>query len=69
MDRCARVKATTGAIAILLVLDAICQPHMPVVHAVGYRVVHPGAKLNRHQLITAEVLRDLQEAQAFAPFA
>jgi acetate kinase len=29
--------------------------------------VHPGAKLHRHQLITPEVMRDLEEAVVFAP--
>ncbi len=67
LNRRDEVKATTAAIAIPLILDAICESHMPAVQAVGYRIVHPGAKLNTHQLITAEVLRDLEEAQAFAP--
>jgi acetate kinase len=40
---------------------------MPAVEAVGYRVVHPGAKLTAHQRITDEVLRDLEKAVAFAP--
>jgi acetate kinase len=34
---------------------------------VGYRVVHPGAKLDRHVRITDEVMRDLEEAVVFAP--
>jgi acetate kinase len=37
------------------------------VDAVGYRVVHPGAKLDRHQRITPEVMKDLEEAVVFAP--
>ena len=40
---------------------------LPKVEAVGYRVVHPGAKLNGHQRITAHVLDELREARAFAP--
>ena len=40
---------------------------MPPIDAVGYRVVHPGALLHRHQRITAEVLQDLEQAVAFAP--
>ena len=40
---------------------------MPRVDAVGYRVVHPGAKLDRHVRITDEVMRDLEEAVVFAP--
>jgi acetate kinase len=50
-----------------LVLDAVTEPIMPTVDAVGYRVVHPGAKLHEHQKITAQVLSDLEEAVVFAP--
>jgi len=62
-----RVQAESLVEAMRLIFDAVCAPHMPVVQAVGYRVVHPGATLDRHQRITAEVLRDLQQAAAFAP--
>jgi acetate kinase len=34
---------------------------------VGYRVVHPGARLDRHQRITDKVLQDLDQAVVFAP--
>ncbi|MGA7316137.1 MAG: hypothetical protein WBX22_19450 [Silvibacterium sp.] len=61
------VKAATPADAMRLVLDAVCEPGMPAVQAVGYRVVHPGAKLHEHQRITAQVLSDLEEAVVFAP--
>lgn len=61
------VKAATPEQAMRLILDAVCEPRMPQVQAVGYRVVHPGAKLHEHQRITAEVLRDLADAVAFAP--
>lgn len=61
------VKAETPVEAMRLVLDTVCEPDMPLVQAVGYRVVHPGAKLHEHQRITEEVLRDLEEAVAFAP--
>jgi len=37
------------------------------VETVGYRVVHPGAKLQGHQRITADVLQKLRDAEAFAP--
>ena len=57
--------ATTDAIPLFL--DAVCAPGMPAVEAVGYRVVHPGPKLDKHQKITPEVLRDLEEAMTFAP--
>ncbi len=35
--------------------------------AVGHRVVHGGPKLREHQLITAEVKKELKEAVHFAP--
>jgi acetate kinase len=61
------VQAGTPKEAMRLILDAVCAHGMPAVQAVGYRVVHLGAKLNQHQRITTEVLRDLEEAAAFAP--
>jgi acetate kinase len=61
------VKAETLQEAIQLVLDTVSGDHLPAVDAVGYRVVHPGSKLKEHQRITTEVLRDLEEAVAFAP--
>ena len=66
-SRSSQVKASTTTDAIRLVFDTICEPEMPTVGAVGYRVVHPGAKLRGHQKITTRVLRDLEEAVAFAP--
>jgi acetate kinase len=50
-----------------LLESAVCGPGMPPIDAVGYRVVHPGPLLDRHQLITEEVLKDLQQAVSFAP--
>src|SRR5580658_6105982 len=61
------VKAETPVEAIRLVVEAVSGPGLPKVEAVGYRVVHPGAKLDRHQRITDAVLNDLQEAVVFAP--
>jgi acetate kinase len=61
------VKAETPVEAIGLVVDAVSGPGLPKVEAVGYRVVHPGAKLDRHQRITDAVLKDLEEAVVFAP--
>jgi acetate kinase len=49
------------------VVNAVSKPQLPKVEAVGYRVVHPGPKLDRHQLITDAVLKDLEEAVVFAP--
>ncbi|MEO6964309.1 MAG: acetate/propionate family kinase [Acidobacteriaceae bacterium] len=61
------VKAATLEEAAQLVLDTVSEARMPPVQAVGYRVVHPGAKLHGHQRITTEVLKDLEEAVTFAP--
>jgi acetate kinase len=61
------VKAGTPVEAIGLVVGAVSGPGLPKVEAVGYRVVHPGAKLDRHQRITPEVLKDLEGAVVFAP--
>jgi acetate kinase len=61
------VTASEPEDAMRLVLDAVCEPRMPAVEAVGYRVVHPGAKLQGHQRITARVLSDLEDAVVFAP--
>ncbi len=63
----AEVKATTPVEAIGVVVNAVSGPGLPKVEAVGYRVVHPGAKLDRHQRITDAVLKDLEEAVVFAP--
>ena len=60
-------KATPAADPVTLLEKAVCGPGMPVVDAVGYRVVHPGALLDRHQRITDQVLKDLEQAVVFAP--
>jgi acetate kinase len=61
------VKAETSVQAIGLVVEAVSRQGLPKVEAVGYRVVHPGANLDRHQRITPEVMKDLEEAVVFAP--
>jgi acetate kinase len=61
------VKAATSVNAIELVVQAVSEAGLPKIEAVGYRVVHPGAKLDRHQRITPEVMKDLEEAVVFAP--
>jgi acetate kinase len=61
------VRAETPVEAIGLVVEAVSGEGLPKVDAVGYRVVHPGAKLDRHQRITPEVMKDLEEAVVFAP--
>ncbi len=63
----ASTKAESSIEAIGLVVEAVSRAGMPQVDAVGYRVVHPGAKLDRHVRITDEVMRDLEEAVVFAP--
>jgi acetate kinase len=61
------VKAGTPEEAIGLVVAAVSGPGLPKVGAVGYRVVHPGPKLDRHVRIDDAVIKDLQEAVEFAP--
>jgi acetate kinase len=61
------VKAASAVEAIGLVMEAVSGEGLPKAEAVGYRVVHPGAKLDRHQRVTPEVLKDLEEAVVFAP--
>jgi acetate kinase len=60
-------KPASAADPMDLLENAVSGPGMPVVEAVGYRVVHPGARLDRHQRITDKVLQDLEQAVAFAP--
>jgi acetate kinase len=61
------VKARTAAEAIHEVLDVVFGGQLPAIDAVGYRVVHPGARLKGHCRVTAEVLRELEAAAEFAP--
>ncbi|MEI9978152.1 MAG: acetate/propionate family kinase [Edaphobacter sp.] len=61
------VKAESAVEAIGVVAEAVSGAGASKVDAVGYRVVHPGAKLDRHVRITDEVMRDLEEAVEFAP--
>ena len=63
----AEIRAGTPVDAIHLVFDELAKPGIVQIDAIGYRVVHPGPKLDRHQRITDEVLADLKEAVAFAP--
>lgn len=67
LSRGLEVKAGTIEEAIATVEQAVGADGLPKVDAVGYRVVHPGAKLQGHQRITEEVLQALREAEAFAP--
>lgn len=61
------VRAQTPVEAIGLVVEAVSGAGMPKVEAVGYRVVHPGAKLREHVRIDDAVMKDLEEAVEFAP--
>ena len=61
------VEAKDSIEAIGVVAEAVSGAEASKVDAVGYRVVHPGAKLDRHVRITDEVMRDLEEAVEFAP--
>ncbi len=61
------VEADTSVEAIGLVAEAVSDQGLPKIEAVGYRVVHPGAKLDRHQRISPAVMKDLEEAVVFAP--
>ncbi len=62
-----QVRADTTSEAIAVVTKAVSGPALPKVDAVGYRVVHPGPKLDRHVRIDEQVLQDLEEAADFAP--
>jgi acetate kinase len=59
--------ADTPAGAIGIVLDAVRSAKAGTVGAVGYRVVHPGAKIQDHVRITDEILKQLEAAANFAP--
>jgi acetate kinase len=61
------VKADSPVEAIALVVEAVSGEGMPKTEAVGYRVVHPGPKVDRHVRITDEVMKDLEAAVPFAP--
>jgi acetate kinase len=62
-----KIDAKDLAHAIEVALDAVAKASKEAPDAVGHRVVHPGPKLRGHQKITDEVLRDLEQAAAFAP--
>jgi len=60
-------KAASPVEALGKILDVVRGDGMPGVEAVGYRVVHPGAKIHEHVRITDAVLKEIEEAGAFAP--
>lgn len=53
--------------AVRAIAEAVSRPGRPQVDAVGYRVVHPGARLKGHQRATPEVMEELRRAEEFAP--
>jgi acetate kinase len=61
------IQANDSVEAIGKVVEVVTQPGIPSIHAVGYRVVHPGPKLTRHIRIDDVVLQDLDDAVLFAP--
>jgi acetate kinase len=60
-------KIDDTTLAMEAVFDVLKSAGMQAIDAVGYRVVHPGAKLQEHQRITPEVLDELNKATDFAP--
>ncbi len=62
-----KVKADDPLEGMEHVLKLLSGPYMPTTRQIGYRVVHPGAKLNQHMRITPEVLSELKGAEEFAP--
>ena len=59
------VQAGTLYDALALVFDHLSGPMVPVVEAIGYRVVHPGPHLADHQRITLEVLKERDKQLTF----
>jgi acetate kinase len=53
--------------AIATVERAVGVHGLPPADAVGYRVVHPGARLRGHHRLTADILQQLRDAVIFAP--
>jgi acetate kinase len=53
--------------ALGTVTTTLATPQFPKPDAIGHRVVHGGPKLRAHQLITPEVLVELEAAAQFAP--
>jgi len=60
-------KASSAVEAARKIFEVVRGEGMPGVGAVGYRVVHPGAKIHEHVRITDAVLAEIEEAGAFAP--
>jgi acetate kinase len=63
----AEIKIESAADAIRAVMDLVLRSGMPGMDAVGYRVVHPGARIKGHCRITDKILWELEAAAEFAP--
>jgi len=61
------VEAADAEQAIHALFDALHRADAASFQAIGYRIVHPGPHLTRHQRITPEVLAALDAAVPFAP--
>lgn len=57
----------TRNVAFKLVADALSQPPFPYPEAIGHRMVAGGPHLTAHQIITPEVLDEMERNVAFAP--
>ena len=53
--------------AVRKIAALLQQPGLTRPTAIGHRIVHTGPKLNSHQLITKEVLTEIENATCFAP--
>lgn len=53
--------------AIEQALRVLRESGIPGAQAIGHRVVHGGLKVRRHQVLTPQVLQDLESAVTFAP--
>ena len=62
-----RNKVAGQAEALKGVTTILATPQFPKPDAIGHRVVHGGPKLRAHQLITPDVLAELEAAAQFAP--
>ena len=60
-------EADTPSEAIGAVLDAVRATSAAAISAVGHRVVHPGAEIDDHVLISDQVLTKLDAAASLAP--
>ena len=66
-SRQTKMDAESTEQAIAHIFDALSGWKPLAIDAVGYRVVHPGARLKGHQLITDAVLGQIETASSFAP--